>query len=91
MKKFIRPFTILIVGLILALTVVAFSGTNSAESERLARYSSAAFFFQITATAPSTEDHSEIGSTDGLILMSFVSVTIIVIPIFLRRRNWSQT
>ncbi|HEU0295745.1 MAG TPA: hypothetical protein VFR47_23600 [Anaerolineales bacterium] len=91
MKKFIRPLTILIISLFLALTVVAFSATNSTGSTRLGDYSGANFFFQITTTPQPVEDRSEIGSTDGLTLLSIIIVTIIVIPIFLERKNWSQT
>jgi len=91
MKKFIRPTIILIISLLLALTVVAFSGTGSTQSSKLAEYSGAAFFFQITTTPPPAQDHSEIGSTDGLTVMSFIIAIIIVLPIFLKRKNWSQT
>jgi hypothetical protein len=91
MKKFIRPIIILFISLLLALTVVAFSGTNSIQSSKFGEYSGAAPFFQITTTPQPAEDRSEIGSTDGLTLMTFIIVTIIVIPIFLKRRNWSQT
>ena len=91
MKKFIRPSIILLMSLLLALTVVAFSGTDSIQSSKFGEYSGAALFFQITATPQPAEDRSEIGSTDGLTLMSFIIVTIIVIPIFLKRRSWSQT
>ena len=91
MKKFIRPITILIISLLLALTVVAFSGTNSRQSSRSTEYSGAAFFFQITTTPQPQEDRSVVGSTDGLILMSFIIVAIIVIPIVLKRKSWSQT
>ena len=91
MKKFYRPIIILLISLLLALTVVAFSGTNSIQSSKFAEHSSAALFFQITTTPEPAEDRSEIGSTDGLTLMSFIIVTIIMIPIFLKRRSWSQT
>jgi hypothetical protein len=91
MKKFIRPVIILIISLSLALTVVAFSATNSTGSTRLDDYSGAAFFFQITATPQPVDDRSEIGSTDGLTLLSIIITTIIVIPILLKRKNWSQT
>ena len=91
MKKLIRPITILIVSLLLALTVVAFSSTSSRQSSKLAEYSGAAFFFQITATPQPQEDRSEIGSTDGLTVMSFIIVMIIVIPLFLKRKSWLQT
>jgi hypothetical protein len=91
MKKFIRLIIILLMSLFLALTVVAFSGTNAMQSSKFGEYSSAALFFQITATPQPAQDRSEIGSTDGLTLMSFVLVTIIVIPIFLKRKSWSQS
>jgi hypothetical protein len=91
MKKFIRQIIILILSLLLALTVVAFSGTNSTQSSNLSEYSGAAFFFQITTTPQPTGDRSEIGSTDGLTLMSFIIVTIILVPIVLKRKSWSQT
>jgi hypothetical protein len=90
MKKLIRPLTILIISLLLALTMVAFSATASTGSTRLGDYTSAAFFFQITTTPQPAEDRSEVGSTDGLTLLSFIIVTIIVIPIFLKRKNWLQ-
>jgi hypothetical protein len=90
MKKFIRPVIILILSLLLALAVVAFSGTSATESSKFAEYSKSAFFFQITSTPQPTEDRSEIGSTDGLTVMSIIIVIIIVIPIFLKRKNWSQ-
>jgi hypothetical protein len=91
MKKFIRPILILLMSLFLALTVVAFSGTNSIQSSKFDEYSGAALFLQITATPQPAEDRSVIGSTDGLALMSFVIVMIIVIPIFLKRKSWSQS
>jgi hypothetical protein len=91
MKKFIRPIVIFIISLLLALTVVAFSGTSSTQSSKLVEFSGAAFFYQIATTPQPAEDRSEIGSTDGLTLMSFIIVTIIVIPIFLKRKSWSQT
>ena len=91
MKKFIRLIIILLMSLFLALTVVAFSGTNAMQSSKFGEYSSAALFFQITATPQPAQDRSEIGSTDGLTLMSFVIVSIIVIPIFLRRKSWTQS
>jgi len=91
MKKFIRLIIILLMSLFLALTVVAFSGTNAMQSSKFGEYSSAALFFQITATPQPAEDRSVIGSTDGLALMSFVIVMIIVIPIFLKRKSWSQS
>jgi hypothetical protein len=48
-----------------------------------------AFFFQTTPT-PQTKDISQIGSTDGIIVMGFFIALIIVIPILLQRKSWMQ-
>ena len=90
MKKIIRPLSILIVSIVLALISAAFTNTGSHPPIKFAEYSNAAFVYQTTATPLPSQDHSEVGSTDGLTLMSFVIVAIIVIPIILKRKNWSQ-
>lgn len=89
MKKIIRPVVILFISIALALISAAFTNTALPQSSRLAQFSNAAFVDQITATPRPKQDHSEVGSTDGLTLMSFVIVAIIVIPIILKRKNWS--
>jgi len=91
MNKFIRPILILLMSLLLALTVVAFSATNAIQSSKFREDSGAALFFQITTTPEPAEDRSVIGSTDGLTLMTIIIVAIIVIPIFLKRKSWSQS
>ncbi len=91
MKKFIRPFAFLIMSLCLVLFSVAFSRTIYAQSGKFVGNTSAAFFFQITPTPQPHVDKSEIGSTDGITIMSFVIVAIIIAPIFLLRKNWLQT
>jgi hypothetical protein len=89
MKKIIRPVIILIVSIVLALISAAFTNTGSHQPSKFAEYSNAAFVYQTTATPLPAQDHSEVGSTDGLTLMSFVIVAIIVIPIVLKRKDWS--
>jgi hypothetical protein len=91
MKRFIRPFAFLIMSLCLVLFSVAFSRTISVQPGTFVGNTGAAFFFQITPTPQPQVDKSEIGSTDGITIMSFVIVAIIIAPIFLLRKHWSQT
>ena len=90
MKRSIRPSIILIISLFLVLFSVAFSRSISAQSATLTGNTGAALFFQTTATPESQEDRSEIGSTDGITLMSFAIAAIIIIPILLQKKHWSQ-
>jgi len=91
MKRFPRPATILIISLLFVSFSVAFSRSISAQSAKLTGNTGAALFFQTTATPQPQEDKSEIGSTDGITIMSFVIFAIIIIPILLQRKSWSQT
>ena len=91
MKRFIRPSTILIVSMLLGLFSVAFSRSISTQTARFTNQTGAAFFFQTTATPQvQQEDKSEIGSTDGITVMSFLIFSIILIPILLQRKSWSE-
>jgi hypothetical protein len=91
MKRFIHPSIILIVSLFLVLFSVAFSRSITPPTSAIAKNSGAALFLQTTATPQPQQDRSEIGSTDGITIMSFVIVAIIIIPIFLQKKRWSQT
>jgi len=90
MKRSIPPSIILIVSVFLVLFSVAFSRSISAQSATFTGNTGASLFFQTTATPEPQEDRSEIGSTDGITLMSFAIVAIIIIPILLQRKHWSQ-
>lgn len=92
MKRIIRSATIILISLTLALTSAAISGASAIQrSTGLAGYSGTAFFFQTTTTPELEEGGSEVGSTDGITLMGFIIVAIIVLPIVLQRKNWSQS
>jgi hypothetical protein len=91
MKSFLRPSIILAISLFLVLFRMVFSQSISAQSAKFANNTGAAMFFQTTVTPQPPVDKSEIGSTDGITIMSFVIVAIIIIPIFLQRKHWSQT
>ena len=43
-----------------------------------------------TAATATTEARSDVGSTDGIMLMAVVIVLIVIIPILLSRRTWSN-
>ena len=81
-----------IIALILSLSLAAISAalTFSAPIPIQGNYSSKAIFIQDTPT-PKEVDESEIGSTDGIIVMGGVIVAIIIAPIFLRRKAWMQS
>jgi hypothetical protein len=89
MRKFMRPFITLGLGLVLALFSAAL--TYSAPPAAQGNLAAAAQFLQPQATStPQTKDASEIGSTDGIIVMGFLIALIIVIPILLRRNAWLE-
>jgi len=54
-----------------------------------AELGAAAFYSQVTST-PQVEDASEIGSTDGIVLMGIIIVLLVVVPILLQRKSWSS-
>jgi len=74
-------------GLILALFSAALTYSTPPAME--GSFGAAAFFMQATSTPP-PQDLSEIGSTDGIILMGFLIALIIVIPILVRRKSWIE-
>ena len=89
MKKLIRPALLVFISLSLVFISVAFKSSRSGQSYKLSEYSKAALLFQTTATSQPQEDRSEIGSTDGILVMSFLIVAIIIIPIILKRKSWT--
>jgi len=91
MKKLIRPALLLFISLTLVFISVAFKSSRSGQLDKLSEYSRSSLVLQTTATPQPKADRSEIGSTDGIIVMSFIIVAIIIIPIILKRKSWAQT
>jgi len=89
MKKYMRRFLILGMGLLLAIFSAALTYSIAVQLAGLANNSGAALFFQATVT-PQPEDQSEIGSTDGIVALGGVIALIVVIPILLRRKFWMR-
>jgi hypothetical protein len=80
-----QPIAVIAIGFVLALASAALSQPTLAPDD----LNAAALSLQGTAT-PVAEEVSEIGSTDGIMLMSIVIVLIVVVPILLRRRSWEH-
>lgn len=79
------PAGLLLISLLLALVVAVLSQPLDADEHMGA----AALIAQSTVTPP-PKDVSEIGSTDGIVLLGVVIVLIVVLPILLRRKTWSK-
>jgi hypothetical protein len=50
----------------------------------------AAFFNMQSTPTPKPDDLTEIGSTDGIVVMGFLIAFLIIIPIVLRRKSWME-
>ena len=82
-----RPIITLGLGLVLALSSAALSSSKPpAMQENLG---AAALFLQTTPT-PQPKDQSKVGSTDGIVAMGFLIALIIIIPILLRGKPWTE-
>jgi len=88
MKRLLRPAIIILLSIALALMSAAL--TQRIQPKEGSTLAAAALFLQTTPT-PEQVDRSEIGSTDGIVVMGFVLVVIVILPILLRRKAWSQT
>jgi hypothetical protein len=87
MRRTLRPLITVTLGCILALFSAALS--YSAPPTVLGDFGSAVFSMQPTST-PKPDDLSEIGSTDGIVVMGVLITFIIIIPILLRRKSWLE-
>lgn len=82
-----RPIITVVIGLVLALLSAAL--TYSAPPATDENFGGAAFFLQSTST-PQPKDMSEIGSTDGIVIMGILIALIILVPILLQRKSWME-
>lgn len=89
MKKYSKAILWVLIGLVVFFAVVAIPalGRIAISGEDL---SAAALFAQTTPT-PVLEDVSEIGSTDGIIMVGVFIVLIVVMPVVLSKKSWSDT
>jgi len=86
MRRTLRPFLLIGIGCILALFTAALS--YAAPPAMNADFGPA-IFMQPTST-PQPRDLSEIGSTDGIVIMGILISLIVIVPILLRRKSWLE-
>lgn len=72
---------VLLIGLVLALVM-----TNFNQSTVLAGHANAGLLIQQASPTPSTTGSSEIGSTDGILVMGIVIVFIVTLPLLFRKK-----
>lgn len=89
MKRTARVFIIIILASLLAMLLTIFTQALASRATFTQADTDASFFFQATTT-PEPEDKSEVGSTDGIIVMGGVISLIIIIPILARRKRWAN-
>lgn len=88
MKRFLRPTAIITLSLLIALAGTAVTYTNKISGSN--DLTTASLFFQ-TAPTPTVEvDRSEVGSTDGIVVMGGVIVLIVLVPILVRYKAWMR-
>lgn len=80
--RYLRFIFALIIALVLILALTNFTLTPTS-----AQYTGAAALpLQITPT-PASDDGSEIGSTDGILIMGIVIVLIVILPMLFRKKG----
>jgi hypothetical protein len=89
MKRLTRSALVISISLLIALFSAAV--TFTARISGSGASTTAALFLQATPTPPVDEDHSVVGSTDGIVVMGGVITLIILIPILAKRKAWMPT
>jgi hypothetical protein len=88
MRRTLRPLLTVTLGCILALFSAALSYFVPFTTP--GDFGAAVFSMQPTST-PKPDDLSEIGSTDGIVILGILITLIIIVPILLRRKSWLET
>lgn len=86
MKRLLRPATIIAISLLIALftTAVTYTANRPASSPS----TTAAYLLNATPTPPAEMDRTEVGSTDGIVVMGGVIALIVLVPILVKRKSW---
>jgi predicted membrane protein len=88
MKKLMRPIITLGLGFLLALVSAALTYSTPPALE--GTFNAGMFFSVQPTSTPQPNDLSEIGSTDGIVIMGFLIALIVIVPILLRRKAWME-
>lgn len=86
----LAPRTLRILGwVLLGLFIVLVSVALTRPIQLTVDNTAAAGALVVQAT-PTVQVTSDVGSTDGIVLIAVIIVMIVIIPILLRRRTWSN-
>ena len=88
MRKLFRPAVIL--GISLTIALLAAAVTYTAKIAGNGYSTTASILLQDTPTPQVEEDRSEVGSTDLIVLMGGVITFIVLVPILVQRKAWTQ-
>lgn len=84
--KTVRNFGMIAFLMVILLMLLAMSNFNLTAGA--AQHATAASLaHQTTSTTPVLDDDSEIGSTDGILVMGVVITLIVILPILLHKKN----
>jgi hypothetical protein len=75
------------IALIFIILIIVFASANFNQSWSAHNLSAASLSMQITSPTPPAEDISEVGSTDGIVIMGVVLVVIVTVPVLFRRKR----
>jgi hypothetical protein len=83
--KILRPVLLIAIGLLLAIVSAVTSPLLAIEGN----VAQGALLAQPTVT-PTAVELSEIGSTDGIVLMAIFIVLVVIVPVIIWRRSWAR-
>lgn len=86
----IRPIITIGLGLILALFTAALTYSSAPPAQKGTLSDTAAFLSMQPTSTPQPNDLSEIGSTDGIVIMGILIALIIIVPILFRNKSWLE-
>lgn len=79
------------IALIFITLVFVLASINFSQPEAAAKnLGAASLSAQVPTPTQSGEDHSEVGSTDGIVIMGFVLVAIVTLPVLFHARRKKQ-
>ena len=77
--------------LFILLVIVFLSVMNLFNGHAIASsYAAAAPLVQVPTPTPDTQDHSVIGSTNGILVMGIIITMIVILPLFVRKKRNSK-
>jgi hypothetical protein len=73
--------------LVFIMLVFVFASASFSQPQASAKNLGAASGQQFATSTPIGDDHSEVGSTDGIVIMGFVLVAIVTLPVVFHGRR----